>query len=77
MEQRRFSSFASSAIGATAHGRIVEHELDMERERRQPPLFVARISAIVRWLLPESHRVGPPMRSVARELEERFPTRDN
>lgn len=76
MEERRFS-FAPGATGATARGRIVEPELDMNRERHQPPQLISRISAIVRWLLPESRQVGPPMRSVARELEESFPSRDN
>jgi hypothetical protein len=76
VEERRFS-FAAGAPEANAHGRIVEPELDMNRERRQPPILISRISAIVRWLLPESHKVGPPMRSVARELEESFPSRDN
>jgi len=75
-EERRFS-FASSAIGANARGRIVEPELDMNRERRRPPRLISQISAIIRWLLPESRQVGPPMRSVARELEEIFPSRDN
>lgn len=77
MVQERRSSFASSAMGATAHGRIVEPELDMNRERHRPPILASRISAIVRWLLPESRQVGRPMRSVARELEESFPSRDN
>lgn len=76
MEERRFS-FAPGAPGSRARGRIVEPELDMNRERRQPPVFISRISAIVRWLLPESRKVGPPRRSVARELEEIFPSRDN
>ncbi|MGH7780510.1 MAG: hypothetical protein ACREQR_11845 [Candidatus Binataceae bacterium] len=75
MEDRRFS--LAGGIGANSRRRIIEHELDMHRERRRPPMLVLRISAIVRWLLPESHQVGPPMRSVARELEERFPSRDN
>ena len=76
VEERRFS-FAPGAMEASARGRIVEPELDMNRKRRQPPPFISRISAIVRWLLPESRQVGPPMRSVARELEESFPSRDN
>jgi hypothetical protein len=76
VEERRFS-FAPGAPGTHTRGRIVEPELDMNRERRQPPVLISRISAIVRWLLPESREVGPPMRSVARELEEIFPSRDN
>jgi len=76
VEERRFS-FAPGAPETGARGRIVEPELDMNRERRQPPVLISRISAIVRWLLPESRKVGPPMRSVARELEESFPSRDN
>jgi hypothetical protein len=76
LEERRFS-LAPDGIGARQRGRIVEPELDMNRERRQPPILITRIFRIVRWLLPESRQVGPPMRSVARELEERCPSRDN
>lgn len=76
VEEKRFS-FASGATGANARGRIVEPELDMNRERRRPPILISRFFAIVRWLLPESRLVGPPRRSVARELEESFPSRDN
>lgn len=65
------------AAGAAVRGRVIEPELDMNRERRERPVLFVRISQIVRWLMPESRQVGPPMRSVARELEEIFPSRDN
>jgi len=76
LNERRFS-LAAGQFGACARDRIVEPELDMNRERRQPPVLITRIFRIVRWLMPESRQVGPPMRSVARELEEIFPWRDN
>ena len=73
----RRSPFASGGVRSAVRGRIIEPELDMNRERRDPPALITKISRIVRWLLPESRQVGPPMRSVARELEEIFPSRDN
>jgi len=76
LNQRRFS-LAAGGFGACARDRIVEPELDMNRERHQPPILITRIFRIVRWLMPESRQVGSPMRSVARELEEIFPSRDN
>jgi hypothetical protein len=68
--------FASSKLAFRHDGRIVEHELDMVRlaERRAP--VGGRVARILRWLMPASRVVGPPMRSVARELEETYPGRD-
>jgi len=76
VEDRRFS-FALDRARAEAGGQVVEHELDMNREGRRETVLFTRISQLIRWLMPQSARVGPPMRSIARELEERFPSRDN
>ena len=35
-----------------------------------------RLAKILKWLMPDGRVVGPPMRSVGRELEEAFPARD-
>ena len=46
--------------------------------RWTPPRVVAsRLERIVAWLMPAGRAVGSPMRSVARELEELMPSRDN
>jgi hypothetical protein len=37
---------------------------------------VPTLMRIRNWLMPSGRLVGPPMRSVARELEEAFPSRD-
>ena len=75
MEERR-PIFASSKLASRHEDRIVEHELDMVRlaERRAP--VSGRVAKILRWLMPTTRAVGPPMRSVARELEETYPGRD-
>ncbi len=53
---------------------VVEPELDMNRIRpRQSAL--SRLFEILRWLTPAGHQVvGPPRRSVGRELEEAWPS---
>jgi hypothetical protein len=76
LEDRRFS-FAQTRSAGARDERIVEPEMDMKREGLRPGAFAARISKIMRWLMPDSQQVAPPMRSVARELEEAFPARDN
>jgi hypothetical protein len=58
--------------------RIVEHELDMIRRWTPPRIAAGRFERIKAWLIPGGGRsVAPPMRSVARELEELMPSRDN
>ena len=75
MEERR--PFFSSPENASRHGsRIVEHDLDMVRRSERPAVVSGRLSRILNWLMPTERTVGPPMRSVARELEEAYPARD-
>jgi hypothetical protein len=57
--------------------RIIEHELDMVRRTERQPVVTNRITKILNWLMPTSGSVGPPMRSIARELEEAFPASDH
>jgi hypothetical protein len=55
--------------------RVVEPELDMNR---RGPAVVAprnRLSELLRWLSPGGRPMGPPMRSVDRELQEVWPSR--
>ncbi len=72
MEAQR--GYLAGIMPASRHNsRIVEHELDMVRSEERPAVFVGRLSRILSWLMPDGRSVGPPMRSVARELEEAFP----
>ena len=75
MEQRRvfFTNVGPTKLHAS---RIVEHDLDMVRSAERPPAGVPTITRIINWLMPTGRLVAPPMRSVARELEEAFPGRD-
>ena len=75
MEERRI--FFAGNADASRHGsKIVEHDLDMVRSAERPILVSGRLSRLLNWLMPADRTVGPPMRSVARELEEAFPARD-
>jgi hypothetical protein len=66
-----------AGVGPSRHDyRIIEHELDMVRRIERQPVVTNRITRILNWLMPTSGSVGPPMRSVARELEEAFPASD-
>jgi hypothetical protein len=73
-ERRLF--FAGNADASRLGSRIVEHDLDMVRSAERPLAVTGRLSRILNWLMPAERTVGPPMRSVARELEEAFPARD-
>ncbi|MBF6559310.1 MAG: hypothetical protein IVW56_03385 [Candidatus Binataceae bacterium] len=58
-----------------AQGRVVEHELDMNRLGTSPPSALAKIRQLMRWLRPSGNAVaGAPMRSVDRELEDVWPS---
>ena len=54
-----------------------DSEIDMHRPAPRPSFIVRSISRIMRWMMPASNSMGPPMRSVAREAEEVFPSDDN
>lgn len=54
--------------------RVVEPELDMKRMRPQPSAL-GRLIEKLRWFAPIRREiVGPPRRSVGRELEEAWPS---
>ncbi len=63
-------------VGSTRVTQVIEPELDMNRPKLCPSVFQVNLSKLVRWLTPESRAIGAPMRSIARELEEAFPTSD-
>jgi len=77
VESRRFSLALARARSDKPRS-VVEHELDMNRQSyRRPAAALVRLREFIRWLTPESRMVVPPMRSVAREIEERFPSSEN
>jgi hypothetical protein len=75
VEERRVI-FASLGLANRHNSRIVEHELDMVRSAERPVAGRPAFTRILNWLMPSARLVGPPMRSVARELEEAYPSRD-
>ena len=48
----------------------------MVRSDERPMAGMPTLTRIFNWLKPSGRQVGPPMRSVARELEEAFPSRE-
>jgi hypothetical protein len=53
---------------------ISEPELDMCRQRPSETSTFGRVRDIIRTLMSGGHAITSPMRSVARELEESWPT---
>ena len=74
-ERRRFSISAGmlESVGAE---QVVEHDMDMKRARAQESAVSSRLLELMRWLVPNGRPTGSPMRSVAREIEELWPSRD-
>ena len=72
----RWFSDRGNAAGSFRRDRVVEPELDMARISPRPSPFTSNLMKVVRWLAPEGSLTGAPMRSVARELEEEFPSGD-
>ena len=80
-ERRRFSISAGMLESAGAepvveHDRVVEHDMDMRRARPQESAVGSRLFELMRWLVSNGRPTGSPMRSVAREIEELWPSRD-
>jgi hypothetical protein len=73
----RRSVIADNQSASPGKVRIVDHELDMERRAAPARIVAGRFERILAWFMPHGRQVGPPMRSVARELEELMPSRDN
>jgi hypothetical protein len=74
-ERRRFNISAGMLVSARA-GQVVEHDMDMKRVRPQESAVTSRLGELMRWLMPHRRPIGSPMRSVAREIEELWPSRD-
>jgi len=57
--------------GARNTGRVVEPELDMQRPTPGRPWAIfGQIAALMRWMMPGTRSIAPPMRSIDRELWE-------
>ena len=76
MQERRVI-LAGIGLANRHNSRIIEHELDMVRSAERPVAGMSPLTRILNWLMPSGRLVGPPMRSVARELEEAYPGRES
>jgi hypothetical protein len=57
--------------------RATDADLDMRRPAPRRSAIVRNLSRVLRWMMPEGKTIGPPMRSIAREIEESFPSDTN
>lgn len=74
VERHRFN-IPAGMLGHTG-AQVVEHDMDMKRAGPQESAVTSRLFDLVRWLVPHGRSSGSPMRSVAREIEELWPSRD-
>jgi hypothetical protein len=74
-EHRRFGISAGMLVSAGA-GQVIEHDMDMKRSKPHQSAVNSRLAELMRWLMPNKRPIGSPMRSVAREIEELWPSRD-
>jgi hypothetical protein len=74
-ERRRFG-ISAGMLGSAGAEQVVEHDMDMKRAGSQESPVTARLFGLMRWLAPGERPTGSPMRSVAREIEELWPSRD-
>jgi len=73
--RRRFS-ISAGMLESTGAEHVVEHDMDMKRAGPQESPVTWRLFDLVRWLTTGERPTGSPMRSVAREIEELWPSRD-
>ena len=57
--------------------RAADADLDMRRPPPQRSAIMRNLARLLRWMMPEGKSMGPPMRSIAREIEEAFPSDEN
>lgn len=78
MAERRRLNLSAKVPNSAGARRVIEPEMDMKRSSgSQEAAVTSRIADIVRWLTPSGALPsGSPMRSVAREIEELWPSRD-
>ena len=76
MAERRRFSISAGMLESAGVEQVVEHDMDMKRARPQESAVTSRLVELMRWLVPNGRPTGSPMRSVAREIEELWPSRD-
>ncbi len=76
MERQSWTGFNAQG-SSNQPSRVVEPELDMNRRGSRVPAGVFWLRGLLRALVPAGRLTGPPMRSVGRELEEAWPSRDH
>jgi hypothetical protein len=73
---RRWRSSRETEFSFNQGARAVDAEIDMRRPAPRRSTIVHNFSRLLKWMLPQGNSIGPPMRSVGRELEEIFPSDD-
>ncbi len=71
---RRIRCWMGSVLRRGRVVRVIEPELDMKREALRPAPRLLGFRQLLGWITPDRRALVPPMRSLAREMEERFPS---
>lgn len=74
---RQWRSSKALDFSPYSAARAIDTEIDMRRAAPRPSTIAHGFSRLLRWMMPEGNSIGPPMRSVAREMEEFFPSDDH
>ena len=77
MAKRRRFSISAGRRGSTRGVQVVDHDMDMNRAKPLASSIGARLAGLIRWMVPKGRLTGSPMRSVAREIEEMWPSLDH
>ncbi len=70
----RIRCWMGSVLDRGRVGRVIEPELDMKREALRPAPRLFGLRQLLGWITPDRRALAAPMRSLAREMEERFPS---
>ena len=74
--ERRSRTGMGGLVWPSQSSRVVEPELDMNRQSRRVAASVFWLRDLLRVFVPAGRLTAPPMRSVDRELEEAWPSHD-
>jgi hypothetical protein len=71
---RRWRSSRETEFSPKQVARAADAEIDMRRPAPRRSTILHKFSRLLQSMLPQGNSIGPPMRSVGRELEEIFPS---
>ena len=74
---RQWRSSRTFELSPFQSARAIDTDIDMRRPTPRASTISSNLARALRWMMPQGNSIGPPMRSVAREQEEFFPSDDH